>query len=53
MPVVTAYANSVPAPPPPPPPLPVPPVQLSSPLNYTPQPIVRTARVMVTYGLEP
>lgn len=38
---------------PPPPPLPVPPVQLSSPLNYTPQPVTRTARVMVTYGLEP
>lgn len=37
----------------PPPPLPLPPVQLASPLPYAPQPIVRTARVMVTYGLEP
>ena len=37
----------------PPPPLPMPPVQLASPLAYAPQPISRTARVMVTYGLEP
>jgi uncharacterized protein YggE len=51
-PVVTAYANNAP-PPPPPPPLPVPAVSLASPLNYAPQPITRTARVMVTYGLEP
>lgn len=49
--VVTGYANN--APPPPAPPLPVPPVSLASPLNYTPQPITRTARVMVTYGIEP
>lgn len=52
--VVTAYANNAPPPPPPPPPpqgTPV--VQLASPLAYAPQPIVRTARVLVTYGVEP
>ncbi|WP_304274284.1 SIMPL domain-containing protein [Caulobacter segnis] len=48
---IVVTASSFAAPPPPPPP--IPPVQLSSPLNYTPQPVVRTARVMVTYGLEP
>lgn len=51
---VMAYANNgAPPPPPPPPPLPVPPVQLNAPLNYTPQPVVRTARVMMTFELEP
>ncbi|WP_454715127.1 SIMPL domain-containing protein [Caulobacter segnis] len=45
--------SAAPPPPPPPPPLPVPAVSLASPLNYAPQPITRTARVMVTYGLEP
>jgi uncharacterized protein YggE len=50
---VMAYASNVPAPPPPPPPLGIPPVELASRLNYAPQPIVRTTRVLVTYGLEP
>lgn len=50
---VFAYGSNVAAPPPPAPPLPIPPVQLASPLNYTPQPILRTARLMVTYGVEP
>lgn len=49
---IVVSASSFAAPPPPPPP-PIPPVQLSSPLNYAPQPIVRTARVMVTYGIGP
>lgn len=53
-PVVMGYSrDGAPPPPPPPPPLPVPAVSLASPLNYAPQPITRTARVMVTYGLEP
>ncbi|MBO9543028.1 SIMPL domain-containing protein [Caulobacter sp.] len=50
---IGAFSYGAPPPPPPPPPLPVSAVQLTSPLNYAPQPIVRTARVMVTYGLEP
>jgi uncharacterized protein YggE len=52
-----AVMNYAGAPPPPPPePLSVSGVQvvqLASRLNYTPQPIIRTARVMVTYGIEP